>query len=176
MKPDAKRRISGIYGLVENGVIMYIGQALDIRKRLAQHCSLAQNRGNRKVNLWLSELLSSNRRPELWILEETLDLDAREIYWIDDYRKVNPGLLNMADGGKSMGHLKRAKQTLPWGRQLAPTQRRLMMLQAWMRAEMKRGDWDEANITHELIRVINEKIKQVGTRKMNLMLWAKYGN
>lgn len=170
----AKADTHTIYALALQGRVMYVGQAKNINKRYSQHCSLAQNRGNTKVKQWLTRLAESGAKPELIIIEETNEPDIREIHWIKHYRATNSDLLNMADGGQTMGHLRRAKQTNPWGKSHSPVQRRLLGIKRTIKMYERMGDKRSKHLKLRLIEV-NQAIKKVGLKTMNERLWRKYG-
>lgn len=119
----AKAVICGIYALTdpETGDVRYVGQARNIHKRYRQHCNL---NGCAKLpkNRWAAKLARQGAEPGLKVLEETADLDAREIHWIQLLRSQGAKLMNVAEGGKSMRHASEAKAQMPWGRKRAPLQ------------------------------------------------------
>jgi hypothetical protein len=163
-----------IYALVDDGVVMYVGQAKNLEKRYRQHCSLAQNRSHRKVCQWLTALLEKSQTPELLTLEITECPDERETYWIEHYRKINKDLLNIADGGKTTAHLRRSKLNTPWGNTHSPVQRRIMVIQRTIKILKKHSPKRAKRLEGRLIE-INTAIKRTGLRKMNMLLWEKYG-
>lgn len=96
-----------IYALCDpdTGAVRYIGQTCYPRRRKWLHCSSSNNRGMRKVNIWVRSLLDQGKKPAFSIIEETTDLDARERYWIAQARELGVELLNMNGGGELQEHL-----------------------------------------------------------------------
>lgn len=166
-----------IYGLVYDGKLHYIGQTNNIARRYGQHCSLAQNMGKNKRHTWLREIILKGEKPEIIIIEEAEDMDEAEIRWIKHYRDAGHELINTADGGKLIGHLHRAKKDRPWGRGHSPVQHCLMVLKQNVNS-YKRYDPTgtfHATATKRYNKVV-ELIDLVGKERMNMLLWAKYGN
>lgn len=161
-----------IYALSSDGVVKYVGQAKDLKKRYGQHCSLAQNTGKLPRNLWITELLKGNKEPVITSLERTDDIDTAEIKWIKLFRQQGE-LLNIADGGKSMASLHRAKKALPWGKTHSPTQRILMMLKSDIRTMEKLGRPELAEKIRGQYANCVEAINRVGKDRMNILLWEK---
>lgn len=86
-----------IYGLRDprNDVYMYVGKTTVGRNRPLNH--LRQASHNELVNEWVLELNNKGFAPFIDVIEDDLDLDMlheREQYWISEYRKTNPDLLN----------------------------------------------------------------------------------
>jgi predicted GIY-YIG superfamily endonuclease len=164
-----------IYALIDDGELRYIGQAKDPKKRFAQHCSLAQNRGNTHKQRWLRELLMSDHMPELFIVEQTDDMDEAETRTIKECRELGFRLTNTADGGKSMSHTQRAKEAKPWGKSLGPLQWRLKMMNEIYRFQLRRGLVAQAAQSLKMRKRIEQVIKRVSRDEMNMRLWVKYG-
>jgi DNA-binding XRE family transcriptional regulator len=85
-----------IYGIVDptNNTCMYVGKTTEGIKRPAMHLIHSHN-----INLreWVCELHNNNLVPNIIILEKGLALDkidAREIFWINEYKKSNSNLFN----------------------------------------------------------------------------------
>ncbi len=74
----------------------YVGLTKNARRREWMHCSLSNNTGSRRINIWLRHVLGQGKKPVFEILEETDDLVERERYWISQF----DGLLNMTEGGQ----------------------------------------------------------------------------
>lgn len=168
-------RLSGIYALALDGVVFYVGQSIDIHKRYNQHCSMAQNRSDTKKSLWIRGLLEDNCKPDIMLIEETDDLDVREIHWIQHFRSLNQAVLNMADGGKNMTYLRKMKEGKPWGQGLSPVQRRLMDMKRTIRMFERHGLVDNAERIRKLLKRVENSIELVGRDEMNMRLWEKYG-
>jgi predicted GIY-YIG superfamily endonuclease len=173
--PPAKT-VGYIYALAENGAVKYIGQAKNLNKRYNQHCSLAQNMGKTKKNEWIRKLLKAGQLPELIELEATDNLDECEIKWIKKYQYDGVELVNMADGGKTMKHLHRAKKNKPWGSKHSPTQHILMRLKQDIRTVKRFGHLEEAQKIEETYNYCVETIAKVGKDRMNQLLWEKHGD
>lgn len=85
-----------IYALCDpwTGNIRYIGQAIDIYRRYAQH--LLYSTGNKKV--WMDELKREAKLPTLIILESGLtrsQANKQEMYWIAYYLNQGAPLTNV---------------------------------------------------------------------------------
>jgi len=164
----------GIYALCLDGEVKYIGQSRDIKKRYRQHCSLAQNVGKTKKDEWLYEILLKDINPELLILEETEDLDKKEIEWIKKYRDEGI-LLNLSDGGQTMSYLRKKKLEKPWGKTHSPIQRRLSVIKRNIEYFNRMGMTKMANSASEKYNSVVDFIKSQDREKLNLLLWNKYG-
>lgn len=168
-----KAKAGYIYALSEGGVVKYIGQTKDLKKRYGQHCSLAQNMGKTLRNEWLRELIIGGSTPVISSLERAEDMDAAEIKWIKKLRDEGSELLNMADGGQTMTHLQRAKAWQPWGKGWSPTQRILIMLKSDIKMMERLGDQDSADrIRKKYDRCVMD-IEKVGSDVMNYLLWER---
>lgn len=166
---------SGIYALTISGVVYYIGQAKNINKRYKQHCSLAQNRGYTKRNVWLYEILKSGGLPDLIVIEHTDDLDAREIYWIGHYRKQGLAQMNTSGGGHSYDYAEHCKLNNPWGKGWSPIRRRLNVIHNTIQSHRRRGELHQVQRLETKLRLVNDAIKRVGLKEMNMILWERYG-
>lgn len=94
--------MQGIYKLVFKGFedYPYIGQSKDIELRYKAHLnSFIRGCPNEK----LQGAYDVSGTPELVVLEETDDLNNREVYWINYYNSVEHGL-NITAGGDSSGN------------------------------------------------------------------------
>jgi hypothetical protein len=99
-----------IYGLQHpvTGEIFYVGATqVSLKNRLRTHYQHLKEyqRGKRTINnryVYLELLLP--KKAEICLLELVInnDLDKREVHYIKKYRKSNPKLTNMTDGGKGM--------------------------------------------------------------------------
>lgn len=167
---------AGIYALTLDGTVFYVGQSKDIDKRYRQHCSINQNRGDRPVCKWITQLYIDGRSPTLQVIEETALLDEREIHWISHYREVNQDLLNVTDGGHSMLHFKRAKQNKPWSGTHSPIQRRLKGVKEGIRFFKRLGRDDLVARYERKLIAMNDAVTKVGRDRMNHELWSRHGN
>lgn len=169
-------KISGIYALCEKGTIRYIGQAQNIERRFAQHCSLAQNFSrSTPVKKWLCDMLKTGDEPELLILEVTSDLDNTEITWIKKYRDSGSRLLNVADGGQTMTYLRRAKLEKPWGNAMAPLQRRLSAIKQTINTCHRFGFKELEKKSLKTYADVLEAVSLVDRDWLNNTLWERYG-
>jgi hypothetical protein len=174
--PAAGKKTGYIYALSHNGVIKYVGQAKDLQRRYSQHTSLAQNMGKLKRNYWIQSLLLNGEQPIITSLEKSDDVDAAEIKWIADLRGQGIDLLNISDGGQSMGSLHRAKALKPWGKRQSPVQHALIIFKRTT-ATMKRYGTPEMVVKSEQrYNDIVELINRVGKDKMNMLMWEKDGD
>lgn len=93
------------------GAIRYVGQTWNVKRRRWQYANASNNKGYRAVSIWVRDLIAMGMSPEFIVIETTADPDARETFWIAKARELGVALLNHADGGKSNGHMVRAKKT-----------------------------------------------------------------
>lgn len=113
-----------IYALSDpdTGRVRYIGKAKRWQKRYMQHCCLPAITATTPRENWLRELILAGKKPAIHILEEAVNWDRAERKWIKYYRATHPDLLNIADGGKGVGHLHRAKAASIWSNLKTPVQ------------------------------------------------------
>jgi len=163
---------AGIYALCLKGEVKYIGQSKNIQKRYRQHCSLAQNVGKTKRNEWLYSILENGIIPELILLEETNDLDSREIYWINKYKDQN--LVNTARGGKLMWHCRKSKESKPWGTKMSPVQKRLCTIKQNINLMKRLGKKESAENMETKLNILLKKIESFGKDKMNMVIWERH--
>lgn len=112
-----------IYGLSDpdTGVIQYIGQTVNLKRRITQHVSEAEKFAKQKgypKDRWISKLKRNGKRPSVLVIERVYTAERanlREIFWIKKYRKINPSLKNVSDGGM----FPRLKRTPEWQRKIA---------------------------------------------------------
>lgn len=85
-----------IYGIVDptSNICVYVGKTTEGLKRPVIHLIHSHN-----VNLreWVSKLHTDSLVPNIIIIEKGISLetiDARELYWITEYEKINPNLFN----------------------------------------------------------------------------------
>jgi len=166
---------SGIYGLINpyQNELIYVGQAKNIHKRYLQHCSISNNIGNSKIKSFLYETIKDKKLPKLVILEKTINLDDREMYWIKYYRNLGIDLANMNDGGKSMIHTSRAKKNKPWGNSWSPLQRIFINYRDAIKTLKKIGK-DTSELELKFLK-IQELINNFGRDYFNDKLYKKYG-
>lgn len=85
----------------ENQEIRYIGKTTNIKRRLSQHIQDAKSHiSNRRTINWICNLLKSNLKPIIEIIEvcNENNWQEREIYWIS-YYKERVDLCNHHEGG-----------------------------------------------------------------------------
>jgi DNA-binding XRE family transcriptional regulator len=85
-----------IYGIVDptNNMCMYVGKTTEGVKRATTHLI---NSHNANLREWVCELRNKNLVPNIIILEKGLSLnniDDKEVFWINEYKKINPNLFN----------------------------------------------------------------------------------
>lgn len=104
---SGRGRKSCIYALSDptTGAVRYVGQTVDPRRREWLHCSPSNNKGGRRVNLWIRRLLASGQKPVFRVVEGTDSLDEREQHWIAHFREAGCDLLNMNAGGTDNEHM-----------------------------------------------------------------------
>jgi hypothetical protein len=91
-----------IYGLFDpfTQELRYIGKTKrSPRERLNGHIYNAQRGKNTHTSFWIRTLLAKGSRPELQLLEECVDTNAEERFWIQYYRYVGCRLTNHTAGG-----------------------------------------------------------------------------
>lgn len=161
--------ISGIYALLcpYTMRVRYIGQSKNIEKRYRQHCNDIVNtpKGN-----WIAKLWRDREKPALRILERTTDLDAREVYWIDEYKRRGADLLNVADGGKGMSHALRAKKKMPWSGKRAPMQTAIAAISRCASDLRRIGNTDAADSLDVMAREARKS--SVRLQKMGVDRWV----
>lgn len=96
----------GVYALVDpdTDVVMYIGKAVDIRRRYKQHCDNRDHGSNLRKAQWMYELHMRRQKPVLRILcsfsnASIAELDEAEIKLIQEYKARGQAELNIAKGG-----------------------------------------------------------------------------
>lgn len=93
-------KLSAIYALQDaDGVVRYVGKAIDPDKRLAEHAR--------------ADTIRTGCRPTLVILEWTDDWETAERRWIAHYRGIGAPLVNVADGGMDMAHVRTDSEKYP---------------------------------------------------------------
>ena len=96
-----------IYGLIDpnTGELRYIGKTYNIRRRFGAHYTPSNLRAPTHKNNWLRRLLTTNQKPEVWIIEthpEYADLYDAEIELIAYYRSIGARLTNATPGGDGL--------------------------------------------------------------------------
>lgn len=86
------------------GDVRYIGKTMSPKKRLRAH--LAPNpRNTTPIAQWCRSLKKRGLTPNMRIIKYVSDWDTEERYYIRHYREQGANLLNVADGGQTMGHV-----------------------------------------------------------------------
>jgi hypothetical protein len=97
-----------IYGLVDpfDGRVRYVGKTESrLHRRLQGHLQHARKRARISCSEWVLNLLAQGLRPEITLIE-TVEIETwveREQYWIAEYRRRYPDLLNRSPGGRGGG-------------------------------------------------------------------------
>lgn len=111
--------VSGVYALIDprTGLVMYVGQAANIKSRYKQHCG---NRSptNPRVGRWIDDLKSAGIIPRLVMVEKCRRprKDKIEIAEIARLRKIGQCELNFFAGGQPTRRKKlKAKRSGPGG-------------------------------------------------------------
>ena len=87
--------------------VRYVGQTIDLNKRMNSHINYSKNHSTHKAN-WINSLLKENLEPNIMVLEEcdSNDVNDREIYWIKRFRDSGHNLTNSTNGGEgTVGHI-----------------------------------------------------------------------
>lgn len=86
-------KISAIYKIVFQDGSIYVGQTQDYHRRKKEHLS-TKGKGSPK----LERAFEQDPEPAFYVIEETTDLDNREVWWIDHLKPE----LNTLPGGESL--------------------------------------------------------------------------
>jgi len=96
-----------IYGLYDprNGLLRYIGKAINPKQRLDLHVSESRHGRNTHKNQWVRKLISIGVIPEMRVLEtiensDDKDWQDRERWWIKAARNSGDPITNLDDGGR----------------------------------------------------------------------------
>jgi hypothetical protein len=99
-----KSRIGYIYGLChpDTGKVSYVGKSINPKRRFMAHIRKKSLMKPTLKNNWIKSLQAKGKNPTLKILHKCSEelLDQQEIIYISKYRKLNPKLKNMTDGGE----------------------------------------------------------------------------
>ena len=91
-----------VYALAdETGLVWYVGQTRwTLNNRLSRHLTEAR-RAKKKHPLcdWIRDRLETKMPINILLIERDAVWDVAETKWIAHYRSINPGLLNIMDGG-----------------------------------------------------------------------------
>ncbi len=81
--------------------IRYVGKTDCLRVRLRQHLNETKKGSSLPLYNWIRKLLEIGLIPEIKGIEQVpkSNWQKREIYWIGKWRKFNPDILNVSDGG-----------------------------------------------------------------------------
>jgi hypothetical protein len=93
-----------IYALCEPGTddVRYVGQAVNLNKRLMQHYAPSKLKTNTHHNNWIKSIKNIKQKANVFIICEAADaseLDQLEMMWISNYRILGANLTNYLDGG-----------------------------------------------------------------------------
>lgn len=105
MRTEIIGNATTIYALCDvRGRVRYVGKTVrSPEQRLASHIHASKRNARLPSARWIAKLLSSGVLPAIRVLERAgEDWAARERYWIAFYRKSEPDLLNVADGGEGL--------------------------------------------------------------------------
>lgn len=85
-------------------VVHYVGQSVDPRHRLFSHLAHAMKHKSSPKDLWICDVLAGGEKPTLKIICEvaTERALAEEIHWIQEYKKLNPMLTNVANAREKL--------------------------------------------------------------------------
>lgn len=103
-----------VYGLSssEDGRIRYVGQTKNtLGRRIAGHRRHSRLRTN-PVNKWISEVLNSEHKLQIEVLQDNAIFDISEIEWISFFKCICDDLFNEQSGGVNGGGHKRSEVTI----------------------------------------------------------------
>jgi len=97
-----KNKTFSVYALCDpaTGLQYYIGKSTNPKKRYYAHVNINAKKSLKKS--WIISLKSKSKQPIMQILESGIskeNINSREIFWIAYYKKINPKLKNMTEGG-----------------------------------------------------------------------------
>ena len=105
-----------IYALAEpnGGDIRYVGQTINLTKRLHEHYNTRELNSNTYKAHWLKSLRKKNQFADVIIVcdyETQEELNRAEIAWIVNYRIMGCDLVNLNDGGETQRGYKHSEET-----------------------------------------------------------------
>lgn len=124
--------LCAVYGLIDprTDSLRYVGQAVDVHRRLKHHWKPSQLARGTHVARWLAALRRQGHRPQLVVIEEVDagQLYERECFWIDYFRTAGCDLTNLQDrgpGGRPRGwhHTEATKEKIRAARAMQPNPR-----------------------------------------------------
>lgn len=99
-----------IYKLIDpiTNEIRYVGKTINLKRRLRAHITRSKNKKHHTA-CWIQSLIKKGEHPIIEVIEECSEdnWQEREIYWIQEYRKLHDltNLLNGGEGGATYGRL-----------------------------------------------------------------------
>jgi hypothetical protein len=99
----------GIYKITSPSNKIYIGQSINIERRIKQYKLLKEIKKCKKIYFSIKKYGYKNHKFEVVEYCCKEKLNEREIYWIDFYDSVNKGL-NISYGGNSVGSVNKGKK------------------------------------------------------------------
>lgn len=145
-KSPTKPKVSGIiYALLDPVThdVCYVGQTKDVCRRKWQHSSLSNNRHrDRMVCQWICDLLANDLKPIFIELEQSADIDSREVYWIAEYKRRGARLLNMNDGGAAPTHFAKSPRSVKKGSKRTPLHNRRAAMAGIARSFLREKRYD----------------------------------
>ncbi len=101
-----ERHVYGLYDPRQPDVVMYAGiTKRGAQTRLQGHIKTAREGGTYPVSVWIRSLLKIGLEPKVKLLvdDKTPLWSCVETFFIKHWRALNPGLLNLTDGGEPGG-------------------------------------------------------------------------
>ena len=91
--------------------IRYVGKTINIKRRYYQHTNKNfQEKTKTYVANWILSLLKNKQKPIIESIEQCLNWEEREVYWISYYKNLGCNLCNLAEGGKGCSGYKKTEE------------------------------------------------------------------
>ena len=103
-----------IYILIgDNNDIRYVGKTMYPKQRLYSHIKESKGtKNNHKIN-WIRKLLSENKKPKMFLIDEVGDdWQFWENYWIDQIKSWGFKLTNQTAGGEGLNGYKHSDDSI----------------------------------------------------------------
>ncbi len=91
--------------------IRYVGKTINIKRRYYQHTNKKfQEKTKTYVANWILSLLKNGQKPIIESIEQCLDWEEKEVYWISYYKNLGCNLCNLAEGGKGCSGYRKTEE------------------------------------------------------------------